>query len=103
MLKKKVFKVFAIMAALAVGAVGISSIATVAVATTIGENSNEDNVDTTGSNVDLQITKPSSDLTTEWWQWIMSIPEEENPVTDKTGEDCSQGNFGDTFFLAGTD
>jgi hypothetical protein len=100
---KQLLRIFAIVTALAVGAVGLSLVAPVAEATRNGVNGNEGNDDTGGSNVDVQITKPSSDLTTEWWQWIMSIPEEENPVTDKTGEDCSQGDFGDTFFLAGTD
>jgi hypothetical protein len=32
----------------------------------------------------------------------MSIPADENPLTDTTGEDCSQGDFGDIFFLVGT-
>ena len=27
---------------------------------------------------------------------------DDNPGTDTTGEDCSKGDFGDTFFLAGT-
>jgi hypothetical protein len=54
------------------------------------------------NNLDVQVTKPAPELTIQWWQWVASIPEEENPVTDKTGEDCSQGDFGDIFFLAGT-
>jgi hypothetical protein len=54
------------------------------------------------NNLDVQVTKPSSELTAQWWQWILSIPADENPATDTTGEDCSKGDFGDTFFLAGT-
>jgi hypothetical protein len=62
-----------------------------------GNNNNNNN-----NNLDVQISKPSPELTAQWWQWIMSIPADDNPTTDTTGEDCSQGDFGDTFFLAGT-
>jgi hypothetical protein len=54
------------------------------------------------NNLDVQISKPSPELTVQWWQWIMSFPVDENPGTDTTGEDCSKGDFGDIFFLAGT-
>jgi hypothetical protein len=54
------------------------------------------------NNLDVQITEPTPELTAEWWQWILSFPIDENPGTDTTGEDCSKGDFGDTFFLAGT-
>jgi heme/copper-type cytochrome/quinol oxidase subunit 2 len=62
----------------------------------------QDNNKNNSNKLDVQVTKPSSDLTAQWWQWILSIPADENPTTDTTGEDCSQGDFGDTFFLAGT-
>jgi hypothetical protein len=58
--------------------------------------------DNRNNNLDVQVSKPTPELTAEWWQWIMSIPADENPTTDTTGEDCSQGDFGDIFFLAGT-
>src|SRR5918995_5605405 len=54
------------------------------------------------NNLDVQITEPTPELTAEWWQWLLSFPVDENPATDTTGEDCSKGDFGDTFFLAGT-
>ena|SRR6185295_8389386 len=41
-------------------------------------------------------------LTAEWWQWAYSIPTNENPTLDATGEDCSLGQRGSTWFLAGT-
>ena len=55
------------------------------------------------SPVDVQVTKPSPDLTAEWWQWALSFPVDENPILDTTGEDCSKGDVSDdVFFLAGT-
>jgi hypothetical protein len=62
------------------------------------DNRNNNN----NNNLEVQITEPTPDLTEQWWQWILSIPADENPATDTTGEDCSKGDFGDTFFLAGT-
>jgi hypothetical protein len=58
--------------------------------------------DSGNNNLDVQITKPTPELTAQWWQWILSIPADENPATDTTGEDCSKGDFGDIFFLVGT-
>jgi hypothetical protein len=52
---------------------------------------------------DVQVTKPSQELTKSWWKWIASIPKPQNPVTDTTGEDCHRGDFGAIFFLAGSD
>ena len=52
---------------------------------------------------DFQVTKPSPDLTERWWQWAASYPRDESPITDTTGERCSQGDFGDIFFLAGSE
>ena len=62
------------------------------------DNRNNNN---NNNNLDVQITEPTPELTVQWWQWIMSFPVDENPGTDTTGEDCSKGDFGDTFFLAG--
>jgi hypothetical protein len=39
------------------------------------------------NNLDVQVTKPTPELTAQWWQWILSIPADENPLTDTTGED----------------
>ena len=36
-----------------------------------------------------------------WWQWVLSFPEESNPLFDETGERCSYGQSGSVFFLAG--
>jgi hypothetical protein len=62
------------------------------------ENRNNNN----NNNLDVRITEPTPELTAQWWQWLLSFPVDENPATDTTGEDCSKGDFGDTFFLAGT-
>ena len=39
---------------------------------------------------------------TNWWNWITSIPEENNPVGDETGEKCTIGQKGPVWFLPGT-
>lgn len=38
----------------------------------------------------------------EWWKWAISIPAEENPVLDPTGEFGHVGQTGPVWFLAGT-
>lgn len=39
----------------------------------------------------------------KWWQWILSIPPDRNPLLDKTGEYCSEGQTDpNVFFLGGT-
>jgi hypothetical protein len=40
-------------------------------------------------------------LSTEWWQWALSIPTSENPQLDTTGENCMIGQKGSIWFLAG--
>jgi hypothetical protein len=37
-----------------------------------------------------------------WWNWITSIPEENNPVGDETGVRCAVGQKGPVWFLPGT-
>ena len=37
-----------------------------------------------------------------WWQWVLSIPVDENPLLDTTGEKCMIGQRGDVWYLAGT-
>lgn len=37
-----------------------------------------------------------------WWQWVLSIPTDNNPLLDSTGADCAQGQSGRVWFLAGT-
>jgi hypothetical protein len=37
-----------------------------------------------------------------WWQWVLSIPVENNPVNDTTGKNCSINQRGPVWFLAGT-
>jgi hypothetical protein len=38
----------------------------------------------------------------KWWIWVLSIPEDNNPVTDPTGEKCAINQEGPVWFLAGT-
>ena len=45
---------------------------------------------------------PYGQWATNWWNWITSIPEENNPVGDETGEKCTIGQKGPVWFLPGT-
>lgn len=45
---------------------------------------------------------PLSELTAEWWQWALSIPTDQNPQSDPTGQYCMVGQRGPLWFLAGT-
>jgi hypothetical protein len=38
----------------------------------------------------------------KWWQWLAQIPSSINPVNDKTGANCAQGQNGPVWFLAGS-
>jgi len=41
-------------------------------------------------------------LASQFWQWALSIPAADNPVTDTTGDKCMIGQQGPIWFLAGT-
>jgi hypothetical protein len=51
---------------------------------------------------DISVTEPTRKLTVQWWQWVLPIPAEDNPLLDTTGENCQEGDMGDIFFLVGT-
>lgn len=38
----------------------------------------------------------------KWWQWVLSIPADDNPILDKTGKKCDVKQSGNVWFLAGT-
>lgn len=38
----------------------------------------------------------------KWWQWLAPIPSRVNPINDKTGANCAQGQNGPVWFLAGS-
>lgn len=40
--------------------------------------------------------------TVRWWQWALSIPQDNNPITDKTGKNCALNQEGPVWFLTGT-
>ncbi len=44
---------------------------------------------------------PLSELTGEWWQWALSIPNDQNPQIDASGQYCMVGQRGELWFLAG--
>jgi hypothetical protein len=37
----------------------------------------------------------------DWWQWVFSIPFEQNPVSDTDGRFCGAGQSGPVWYLAG--
>lgn len=43
-----------------------------------------------------------SEWIAKWWQWVLSIPVENNPVNDTTGNNCAINQNGPVWFLAGT-
>ena len=38
----------------------------------------------------------------KWWQWILSIPTENNPLNDDNGRNCAVEQSGPVWFLVGT-
>jgi hypothetical protein len=42
------------------------------------------------------------DLSSDWWQWAVSIPAAVNPVLDASGQSCMVGQSGEVWFLAGS-
>jgi hypothetical protein len=40
--------------------------------------------------------------TAVWWQYVMSFPASTNPLSNTTGADCADRQFGPVFFLVGT-
>lgn len=43
-----------------------------------------------------------AEWTAKWWQWVLSMPVENNPVKDNTGKLCAINQSGPVWFLAGT-
>lgn len=46
--------------------------------------------------------KSYSEWTTEWWKWFVSIPNDDNPINDQTGQNCAVGQNGPVWFLVGS-
>jgi hypothetical protein len=46
-------------------------------------------------------TQAYKQLSAQWWQWALSIPVDNNPLADPTGENCMVGQRGSNWFLAG--
>jgi hypothetical protein len=40
--------------------------------------------------------------TAEWWKWFISIPTEDNPINDATGERCALAQKGPVWFFVGS-
>jgi hypothetical protein len=43
-----------------------------------------------------------AEWTARWWQWVLSLPVENNPVIDTTGKNSDINQGGPVWFLAGT-
>jgi len=41
-------------------------------------------------------------LSSEWWQWVLSSPASVSPLVDATGANCMVGQRGTNWFLVGT-
>lgn len=41
--------------------------------------------------------------TAKWWQWLLSTPQPNNPLTDTTGKNCGQNQNGPVWFIPGTE
>lgn len=46
--------------------------------------------------------KTWEEWTSEWWNWCLSLPRNQNPITDTTGEHASKNQRGPVWFLTGT-
>jgi hypothetical protein len=47
--------------------------------------------------------KSYGEWSADWWQWAFSVPTNKNPLNDKSGKDCGEGQpAGPVFFLAGS-
>jgi len=46
--------------------------------------------------------KSYSEWVVNWWQWVLSIPADRNPLTDATGEFAGEEQHGPVWFVAGT-
>lgn len=44
---------------------------------------------------------PYGEWAAAWWQWAYSLPVDDNPLFDETGEKAGNGQSGRVFFLAG--
>lgn len=70
----------------------------------------DQNTKSTQNDVSLRIFSTDSrpynviygEWTARWWQWVMSIPIDTNPLVDTTGKYCSQGQGGPVWYLCGT-
>jgi hypothetical protein len=75
---------------------------------TTTSNTTNANIDSTSSSIYPPGSTPYNltfgEWSAKWWQWVISLPEGINPLTDMTGEDCAQAQnqSGPVWFLTGT-
>jgi hypothetical protein len=50
----------------------------------------------------FEVSPPNKQLTAKWWEWVLAIPPEVNPLTDVDGGDCDIDQKGPVWYLAGT-
>ena len=45
--------------------------------------------------------KTYAEWSAAWWQWVLAMPVDQNPMYDETGDRIANGQSGDVWFLAG--
>ena len=54
------------------------------------------------SKLDRSYCKSYPEWSEDYWQWFLSIPENEHPVLDKIGSSCGNGEEGSVWFIPGS-
>jgi hypothetical protein len=85
--------------------VGISTTPFIYAQTNNASNSSSTNTASTGK-IFPPDTMPYNmtygEWSAKWWQWILSIPTENNPLNDDNGRNCAVEQSGPVWFLVGT-
>ncbi|MEJ2419065.1 MAG: hypothetical protein P8Y45_19485 [Exilibacterium sp.] len=66
-----------------------------------GWNSNGDTIFEVPNDGPAVLGKTISEWSAIWWQWALGIKVSNNPMLDKTGHFCDEGQQGPVWFLAG--
>jgi hypothetical protein len=78
--------------------IGLQLLGLILLSTQVGAQSLEEMIASPDDIIEGRRISEFGDL---WWQWTYSMPAESSPVRDLTGENCSQGQSGAVWFLAG--
>lgn len=61
------------------------------------------NVSASSDNANLFPSNINKPLSVRWWQWILSIPADNNPIRDESGQKCGVKQSGQFWFLVGVE